>query len=306
MSDTPLPRRRFLATAAASVAGASLGVAALPHLARAVAARPGAGASDATDTVDNAATALRLGIASYSLRKFSLEKTLEMAKALRTPYINFKSVHIPYEKSPQELAAIRKQIEDAGFQIVGGGTIDFNKDTDEDVGRLFAYAKAAGMPTIVCTCMPPVVPRLEKFAKQYDIKVAIHNHGPEDKHFPSPYDVLAAVKSMDPRVGLCIDIGHTVRTGTDVVKSILDAGPRVLDMHVKDLRDLKARDSQCIVGEGAMPIAEIFRALERVRFGGFVNLEYEIDADDPLPGMKQSFAYMRGVLAGFSAGARAN
>ena len=145
-----------------------------------------------------------------------------------------------------------------GFHIVGGGTIEFAKDTDEDVRRLFEYARDAGMPTIVATCNPPVVPRLERFAKQFDIKVAIHNHGPEDTKFPSPYDVLAAVKGMDPRIGLCIDIGHTVRTGTDVVKAIIDAGPRVLDLHAKDLRDLKEKGSQCIVGEGEIPIPRNF------------------------------------------------
>jgi sugar phosphate isomerase/epimerase len=92
-----------------------------------------------------------------------------------------------------------------------------------------------------------------------------------------------------------------VRTGTDVVKAIRDAGPRVLDLHAKDLRDLKERGSQCIVGQGAIPFPDIFRALDSIRFGGYVNLEYEIDAGDPLPGMMQSFAYMRGVLAGLAA-----
>jgi sugar phosphate isomerase/epimerase len=71
-------------------------------------------------------------------------------------------------------------------------------------------------------------------------------------------------------------------------------------MHIKDLRDLKAKDSQCIVGEGVIPIPDIFRRLIAMRYSGYVNLEYEIDADDPLPGMKQSFAYMRGVLAGLA------
>jgi sugar phosphate isomerase/epimerase len=113
------------------------------------------------------------------------------------------------------------------------------------------------------------------------------------------------VKDMDPRMGLCIDIGHTVRAGTDVVKAVLDAGPRLLDMHVKDLRDQTAKASQCIVGEGSLPFADLFRALDTIHYAGYVNLEYEIDADDPLPGMKQSFAYMRGVLAGLApAGAR--
>ena len=247
---------------------------------------------------------MRLGVASYSLRKFSRAQAIEMVKALGTPYINLKSVHLPFELAPEELAAGRREIEAAGLQIVGGGTITFDEDSDDGVRKYFAYAKAAGMPVIVATADPPILPRIERFAKQYDIKVAIHNHGPEDKHFPSPYDVLKHVRNMDPRMGLCIDIGHTVRTGTDVVRAAADAGPRLLDMHAKDLRDLTAKGSQCIVGEGVIPISEIFRQLEAMRFAGYVNLEYEIDADDPLAGMKQSFAYMRGVLAGLGSAGR--
>ncbi|HEY3220396.1 MAG TPA: sugar phosphate isomerase/epimerase [Gemmatimonadales bacterium] len=243
---------------------------------------------------------LRLGVASYSLRNFPRAKAIEMVKALGTPYINLKSVHLPYELPPDELAAARREIEAAGLQIVGGGTITFGKDSDDDVRRYFDYAKAAGMPLIVATAEAGTLPRVERFAKQYDIRVAIHNHGPEDKRFPSPYDVLKLVRTMDPRMGLCIDIGHTVRTGTDVVRAIADAGPRLLDMHAKDLRDLSAKGSQCIVGEGAIPIAAIFDQLQAIHYAGYVNLEYEIDADDPLPGMKQSFAYMRGVLAGLA------
>lgn len=286
-----IARRRFLETSAAGVAGAVLGVNALPSVAY---------AEDVAQTKSRFAGGFNLGVASYSLRNFPLDKALEMVEALRTPYVNFKSFHVPYEKSPQELAAIRQRVEAEGFKIVGGGTIEFAKDTDDDVRHFFEYARNAGMPLIVGTCNPPVVPRLEKFAREFNIKVALHNHGPEDTNFPSPYDVLAAVKSLDPRVGLCIDIGHTVRTGTDVVKAIRDAGPRVLDLHAKDLRDLKDKESQCIVGEGAIPFPEIFRALDAIRFAGCVNLEYEIDADDPLPGMKQSMAYMRGVRAGLA------
>jgi sugar phosphate isomerase/epimerase len=293
MTDPRVPRRTFLTAAAAALVGTTLEAG---RAAQAAAVR----APHSGPQPPGAPSAVRLGVASYSLRNFPLERALEMIGALRTPYVNFKSVHVPYERSPQELAALRRQIEAAGVQIVGGGTITFSNDTDEDVRRYFDYARAAGMPLIVATGAPTVLPRLEKFARQYDMKVAIHNHGPEDTHFPSPYDVLKHVKDMDPHMGLCIDIGHTVRTGTDVVKAIGDAGPRLLDVHAKDLRDLSAKESQCIVGEGALPIAGIFRALEAIRYQGYVNLEYEIDADDPLPGMKQSFAYMRGVLAGLA------
>ena len=244
---------------------------------------------------------VRLGVASYSLRNFPLDKAVDMTKSLGTPYINLKSFHLPYEATPAELASARRLVEAAGLQIVGGGLITFDKDTDVDVRKYFEYAKGAGMPLIVASGHPDVMPRVERFVKQYDIKVAIHNHGPEDNHFPSPYDALARVRNMDPRIGLCIDVGHTVRTGTDVVKAISDAGPRLLDMHAKDLRDLKDVNSQCIVGQGVMPIPAIFRQLDAINYAGFVNLEYEIEPENPLPGMLQSFAYMRGVVAGMTA-----
>ncbi|MEP7346068.1 MAG: sugar phosphate isomerase/epimerase [Gemmatimonadaceae bacterium] len=301
MAETSLPRRSFLTTAA--FAGASLGVAGTPSLLRAAVTQAG-GITNPELPLTAAPTGIKLGVASYSLREFPLDKALEMVNALRTPYVNFKSVHVPYEKSAEELAAIRKQIEAVGLTIVGGGTITFDQDTDAGVEKYFAYARDAGMPTIVCTGDPIVLPRVERFAKQYDIKVAIHNHGPEDHHFPSPYDVLKHVKGMDPRMGLCIDVGHTARTGADVVKAVLDAGTRLHDMHMKDLADPRDADSQVAVGEGKLPIAGIFRALETIKFPGYVNLEYEINAKDPLPGMQLSFAHMRGVLAGLTQPAR--
>lgn len=294
MSNQNVPRRSFLKFTALGAASAvftkeSFGLGA-----------PFAVARDARSIAKAKEVGVKLGVASYSLRKFPRAKAIEMTKALGTPFINLKSFHLPYESSPAEIAAARREIEAAGLQIVGGGTITFEKDTDEDVQKYFDYAKAAGMPVIVSTCNPSFLPRVEKFAKRYDIRVALHNHGPEDTNFPSPYDVLKAVKGMDARMGLCMDIGHTVRTGTDPVRAAADAGPRLLDMHAKDLRDLKVKESQCIVGEGKIPIAALFRQLEKMRFPGYVNLEYEIDEDDPLPGMKQSMAHMRGVLAGLA------
>ena len=141
---------------------------------------------------------------------------------------------------------------------------------------------------------------IEKFVKEYNIKAAIHNHGPEDKHFPAPADVLKAVKGMDERMGLCVDIGHTARTGTGPLEAIKQAwsSKRLHDIHMKDLTDLMKKESQVEVGDGEMPIAAMFAFLNKVGFKGGAMLEYEIKADNPVPGMIKSFAYMRGVLAG--------
>jgi sugar phosphate isomerase/epimerase len=223
-----------------------------------------------------------------------------MAKACDTKYINFKDVHLPRTDSPEAIKAARAKTEAAGLTIVGGGTITMRKD-EAAVRKDFEYAKLAGMPVIVAAPDFESLDIVEKLAKEYQIRIAIHNHGPEDKFFPSPYDAYKMIKGRDKHMGLCVDIGHTVRTGTDPAKAVLDLRDRVYDLHVKDLRNLKDRDSQVIVGKGAIDFPALFRALLKIGYTGHVGLEYEIDVDNPLPGMQQSFAYMRGVLAGISA-----
>lgn len=128
----------------------------------------------------------------------------------------------------------------------------------------------------------------------------MHNHGPEDKTFQAPHQVLDAVKDLDPLVGLCIDIGHSIRAGSDVVEAIALAGPRLLDIHMKDLRKADDKQSQCDVGKGVVPVPEIFKQLKKMNYPGYVNLEYEINSDNPTPGMMASLGFMHGVLAGLA------
>jgi sugar phosphate isomerase/epimerase len=179
------------------------------------------------------------------------------------------------------------------------GTLYFPKDDDDAVGANFEYAKRAGVKIIVAgDPTPEGLPRIERFVKEYDIKLAIHNHGPEDKLWHSPTDILAVIGKMDPRIGCCIDIGHCVRAGTDVVDAIHQVGPRLFNMHAKDLTNFASRESQVAVGEGLIPIRRMFEALIQTKYQGYVDLEYEVFPNDPMPGVIESFAYMRGVLAG--------
>lgn len=244
---------------------------------------------------------LKLGVASYSFRKFSREQAIRMTRELGVTYINVKEFHLAMNSKPEEIDAARKQFTDAGLIIDGCGNVNFQKDDESDIRNKFEYAKRLGAPVIVCAPTPQTLPKLEKFVKEYNIKVAVHNHGPEDKYFPSPASVMAAVKDLDPRCGLCIDIGHTVRTGADVVQAIADAGSRLHDLHTKDLRDTNAKESQVAVGRGSIPIPRIFEQLMRQGYNGWVDLEYEIEENNPMPGMQESVSYMRGVLAGLKA-----
>lgn len=246
---------------------------------------------------------MRLGLASYTFRNFSRAQLIAFMKQLNVLALNAKDVkdHLPMD--PQQEDAALADYAAAGIKLHAAGAIYFAKDEDADIRSKFEYCKRAGIGVIVAgDPAPETLPRIEQFVKQYDIRIAIHNHGPEDKLWHSPLDVLRAVKGLDPRIGCCIDVGHTVRAGTDVVEAIHEAGPRLFNMHMKDLANFQDKESQVAVGEGIMPVRGIFEALIGIKYDGFVDLEYEIHPDDPMPGVISSFAYMRGVLAGVGYG----
>ena len=242
---------------------------------------------------------IRLGVASYTFRNFSRAQMIGFLKQLNVLSLNAKDVkdHLPMD-AKEEQAALADYAA-AGIKLHAAGTIYFPKDEDADIRSKFEYCKRARIGVIVAgDPAPETLPQIEKFVKEYDIRFAIHNHGPEDKLWHSPLDVLKAVKGMDARIGCCIDVGHTVRAGTDVVQAIHEAGARLFNVHMKDLMSFQDKESQMPVGEGIMPVKRIFEALGAIKYKGFVDLEYEIHDDDPMPGVIESFAYMRGVLAG--------
>ena len=248
---------------------------------------------------DGAPSPIRLGLASYTFRNFTRAQLIGFMKRLRVTGLNAKDAKDHLPMAPDQEAKALSDYATAGIHLHAAGTVYFPKDEDDDIRAKFEYAKRAGIQIIVAGDPAlSTLPRIEKFVREYDIRIAIHNHGPEDKVFPSPLDVLKAVGSMDPRMGCCIDVGHCVRAGTDVIQAIHAAGSRLFDMHMKDLASFTEKESQVAVGEGRMPIRGIFEALVKVRYPGWVDLEYEIHADDPMPGVIESFAYMRGVLAG--------
>ncbi len=282
-----LSRRRFLSSTSA-LAAASF----LPRLTPAAHAQPSA-------RVDRPSP-VHLGMCSYTFRTMTRAQLIAAMKDLRLTTLNAKDVkdHLPSTSPEAEREAIADYAAN-GITLTAIGAVYFREDNDDDIRKKFDYAKLAGVKVIVAgDPAPATLPRIEKFVKEYDIRFAIHNHGPEDKQWPSPLTVLAAVKDMDPRMGCCIDVGHTMRAGTDVVEAIRKVGPRLFDMHMKDLAQPNVKESQVAVGAGIMPVRQIFQTLIDMHYDGHVDLEYEIHADDPMPGAIESIAYERGVLDG--------
>jgi sugar phosphate isomerase/epimerase len=277
-----ITRRTLLRTGALAAAAATLPAAALSQTGKPQIPSP-----------------IRLGLASYTFRNFTRAQMIGFMKQLNVSALNAKDIkdHLPTDPA-QEDAALADYTA-AGIKLHAAGAIYFPKNEDDDIRAKFEYARRAGIKVIVAgDPTPETLPRIEKFVKEYDIRLAIHNHGPEDKIWHSPLDVLKVVRSMDPRIGCCIDIGHCERAGTGVVEAIQAAGPRLFNLHAKDLTSFSSKESQVAVGEGIIPIRGMFEALIKTNYHGFVDLEYEIHGDDPMPGVIESFAYMRGVLAG--------
>ncbi|MGB6973109.1 MAG: sugar phosphate isomerase/epimerase [Terracidiphilus sp.] len=242
---------------------------------------------------------IKLGLASYTFRNFSRAQLIGFMQQLGVSALNAKDVkdHLPMD--PAAEAAALADYRAAGIRLHAAGVIYFRKDEDADIRAKFDYCKRAGVKVLVAgDPLPAALPRIEKFVREYDIRFAIHSHGPEDKVFPSPLNVLRAVGHMDPRMGCCIDVGHCVRAGVSVVQAIHAAGPRLFNLHVKDLTNFHDIQSQVAVGRGRLPFREIFQALIQINYPGFVDLEYEVHPDSPMPGVLASFAYMRGLLTG--------
>ena len=284
MYKADFSRRDFVRTGA--LAAAALAVSGVPS------------AANNTATSDEHSP-IRLGLASYTFRNFTRAQMIGYMKQLNVSHLNAKDVKDHLLADPKEEQSALADYGAAGIKLHAAGAIYFPKNEDDDIRAKFEYCKRAGIQVIVAGD-PSVeaLPRIEKFVKEYDIRLAIHNHGPEDKMWHSPLDVLKAVKNMDPRIGCCIDVGHAARAGTDVVKAIHEVGPRLFNVHMKDLADFTSKESQVAVGDGLLPVRAMFEALIATKYKGFVDLEYEIHPDDPMPGVISSFAYMRGVLAG--------
>jgi sugar phosphate isomerase/epimerase len=244
-----------------------------------------------TENKDNK---LKLGLASYSLREFTQAKAIAMTKRAGLDYICFKSMHLPLSATPKELKNSAKKVNDAGLTLYGGGVIYMNDKAEVD--QAFEYAKHAGMSMIVGVPEPDLIGYTNEKIKQYDIKVAIHNHGPGDDKYPSPESVYEKIKDLDPRFGLCMDIGHTQRIGVDPTQAGEKYFSRLLDIHLKDV-DKAAEDGKTVeVGRGVIDIPKFLEMLVDNGYQGVVSIEYEKDAEDPMPGLSESVGYVKGCL----------
>jgi len=239
---------------------------------------------------------LKVGVATYSLSKLPLDAAIKGLVKVGARYASIKDAHLPLDAVASRRKEVARRFLDAGITPLSCGVITLTDD-DRALRNAFEYARDAGFATIVCKPTRQSLPKLDALVKEFDIRVAIHNHGPEDKAWPSPLVAWEAIRPFDPRIGVCIDVGHTARCAVDPVAAIRTCAPRLYDLHMKDLESIEAKSRPVEVGRGVLDVRAMFRALLDVGFSHHVGLEYEKDLADPLPGVAESLGYIRGILA---------
>jgi inosose dehydratase len=288
-----ITRRSFFQQAGVSIAAAAGGQTLLTSVARAQA--PAAAAPDT----------FRLGIAGFTFNKFKLDPTLEMLKKLDVHYLCIKDFHLPLTSTDEEVAAFHTKCK--SFGVTGYGVGPIYMGSEDEVNKAFAYAKRVGVKILVGvpfkmvnnkrTSSPELLKLVNQKVQEYDIKYAIHNHGPDmPELFPNAESVIELIKDMDKRVGLCLDIGHQYRDGKDPIKALIDYSDRVHDVHLKNVtgNDKKGRAAELPRGQINLPA--FVRALRQVKYPGVCSLEYEKDMENPLTGIAECIGYFRGVM----------
>ncbi|MGB9835110.1 MAG: sugar phosphate isomerase/epimerase family protein [Candidatus Saccharicenans sp.] len=237
-----------------------------------------------------------LGLTSYTFRAFNLEQTINMTGRLQLEKITLKDFHLPLNATPEEIAARTKKVREAGLDLYGAGVVYLEKP--EEVEKVFSFARTSGLRMIIASPAPSLLPLIEKQVIKNNIQVAIHNHGPGDRFYPTPAEAFDRIKNLDHRVGLCLDIGHAARAGLDPAAQAARFSDRLLDVHLKDVSSASAEGQTVEIGRGVIDIKEFLRTIIKLNYRGTLSFEFEKDEKDPLPGLAESVGYVRGLLVG--------
>ncbi|HET6879667.1 MAG TPA: sugar phosphate isomerase/epimerase [Pirellulales bacterium] len=270
---TRISRRRLLTTAAAGAATCAIG---WPRPIRAAAQ---------SDFV--------LGIQSYSLRNFPVDKALSEIQALGLHAVEFTGGHFPLDSNQEQIDQMNAKLAKMEIKAMAHGVNGFGKDHEAN-RRVFEFAKKAGIRNISADPTPEAFDSLDKLVEEYDIRIAIHNHGPGAR-YDKVDDVLKAIQGRHKLIGACADLGHYIRSGEDPVEAIRRLQGRLYGIHLKDFDQPKGNAQGVILGKGQLDVVEVFKALKKVEFpaDGALSIEYEEHADNPLPDLRECVAISR-------------
>jgi sugar phosphate isomerase/epimerase len=236
----------------------------------------------------------KLGIAGYTFAKIDIDRTLETFQRMDLHYFTIKDFHLPLNSTVEQIAAFKEKLQSKG--VIGYAVGPIYMKSESEVDRAFDYAKKLGVKLIIGVPDYELLPYVNNKVKEYDIKLAIHNHGPEDALYPAPSDVYNRIKNLDARMGMCIDIGHSLRAGTLPEKAIKLYKDRLFDIHIKDINSATKDGKGIEIGRGVININAVIESLKKINYTGYCSIEFEKDMTDPLPGIAESIGYFKGVM----------
>ena len=239
------------------------------------------------------ANELAMGIAGYTFVNIPLDQCISIMQQVGVNALSIKDFYLPLNSNQDKIDEVLGKFKAAGIRVYAAGVIYMK--TQAEVDQAFDYAKRLGVDLIIGVPNYELLPYVEQKVKSYQIRLAIHNHGPEDKLYPGPKEIYDRIRNLDPAIGICLDIGHALMAGQDPVLAVSLYSSRILDVHVKDLAKNTSPETSVPVGEGVMDIPGLVRALNSIKFSGRCSIEYEIKSKDILPGLAESVGYFRGV-----------
>jgi inosose dehydratase len=236
-----------------------------------------------------------IGIAGFTFLMVPPEKGIEIMKKVGVSNLSLKDVYMPMNSTQEKITEVMTKFKDAGINVYTLGVIYMK--SQQSVDQAFEYAKMAGVKLIIGAPNYELLPYVEEKVKKYDIRLAIHNHGPDNPLYPNATDIWNHIKDMDPRMGICIDIGHTTRDGQDPSVDITRYAKRLFDIHIKDVTEAKKEGKTVEMGRGIIDIPKFVATLRKIKYNGMCSLEFEKDMKDPLAGIAESIGYFKGVIA---------
>jgi sugar phosphate isomerase/epimerase len=237
-----------------------------------------------------------IGVASWGLRKLSFEQVIQAMKDMQLRNISLKDMHLPFDLSPSDLKARIEKMRSEGLNPYAPGVVYMK--SREEADQAFEYTRNAGLKMIVGVPDYELLDYVEERIKEYDISVAIHNHGPDNLPYPSPEDAFIRLKDRDPRFGICMDVAHVVRGGMDPVHQIKLVKSRLLDMHIWDVSEATKEGKAVRPGEGVLDFKAVLKTLIEIGYSGSLSIEYGSEAENPVPAYVETKGYMNGVVSG--------
>jgi inosose dehydratase len=239
-----------------------------------------------------------IGIAGYTFYMVPLEKAIEIMKKVGVVNLSLKDIYLPMNSNQEKISSVMSTFRSAGINVYTLGVIYMK--SEQDVNQAFEYAKMAGVKMIIGAPNYEFLPLVEKKVKEYGIRIAIHNHGPDNPLFPNATDIWNHIKDMDPGMGICLDIGHTTRDGQDPSVDLERYAKRIFDLHIKDVTAATKDGKTIEMGRGIIDIPKVVNTLRKINYSGMCSLEYEKDMKDPSmlqAGIAESIGYFKGVMA---------